>query len=252
MLNKKKLTDIIFLDIETTSQYPRFEDMPPELKTMFLKRFRKEIKEANLEKDGGSDTVIDYQIIEEIYSRNAPIHPEWGKIVCISALRVVNDIEYKYKTLSLTAETDKDILEAFLNKFPSISNEKVPEKAKDFLCAHAGLFFDFPFISKRMIINGIIPPPMFDFAESKPWERTHLIDTMAVWSFGSNNNVSMELMCHIFGVQTPKTDISGADVKDVFWIEKDLKRISDYCEQDVLALATCYLRIKGIKNNLTK
>jgi hypothetical protein len=47
-------------------------------------------------------------------------------------------------------------------------------------------------------------------------------------------------------------DFSGEMVKDAFWIGKECKKIADYCEQDVLALASCYLKMKGITNQLTK
>jgi predicted PolB exonuclease-like 3'-5' exonuclease len=104
-----------------------------------------------------------------------------------------------------------------------------------------------------MIINGIELPAMFDFSESKPWDLVHFIDTKVVWKFGSyDNNVSLDLLCATLGVESPKTDMSGDKVKDVFWIEKDLKKIAEYCEGDVYALASCYLKMKNIQTKLTK
>jgi hypothetical protein len=94
---------------------------------------------------------------------------------------------------------------------------------------------------------------MFDFSESKPWDLVHFIDTKVVWKFGSyDNNVSLDLLCATLGVESPKTDMSGDKVKDVFWIEKDLKKIAEYCEGDVYALASCYLKMKNIQTKLTK
>ncbi|MFM7194795.1 MAG: hypothetical protein ACKOYP_08470 [Bacteroidota bacterium] len=38
------------------------------------------------------------------------------------------------------------------------------------LCAHNGKEFDFPYLCRRMIINGIPLPPSLDLSGRKPWE----------------------------------------------------------------------------------
>lgn len=247
MLTKKPIENVLFLDIETTSQYPRFEDMPVNLKVLFLKRFAKDYK--SLQEEGEDDAIT----VEKLYNNKAPLYAEWGKIVCISVLRIKDPKEYKYSVISFYGEDEKELINSFLNKITTVSNCESISKAKDYLCAHNGINFDFPFIAKRMIINGITPPVMFDFAESKPWDLVHFIDTKVVWKYGVyDNNVSLDLLCSIFGVKSSKTDFSGEMVKDAFWIGKEYKKIADYCEQDVLALASCYLKMKGITNQLTK
>jgi predicted transcriptional regulator len=35
------------------------------------------------------------------------------------------------------------------------------------------------------------------------------------------------------GIESPKEDIEGSKVHGVFWKEKSLERIKDYCERDV-------------------
>jgi len=249
MLNKKPLNNIIFLDIETTSQCPRFEDLSPSLKVLFLKKFKDDYSKVRSVNPSKSDE----ELIETLYSSKAPLFAEWGKIICISMLRITDVSKLTYKIGSIALDNEKDLLEKFLVLTPKISTAKLPEKAEDYMCAHAGLLFDFPFMAKRMIINGIELPAAFDFAETKPWERMHLIDTLDVWKFGQYDGAaSLDLLCSVFGVKSSKSDMNGADVKDVYWKDKDLKRISEYCEQDVLALASCYLKMKGIKGELTK
>jgi hypothetical protein len=46
----------------------------------------------------------------------------------------------------------------------------------------------------------------------------------------------------ILGIDSPKDDISGADVGRVFWKEQGLERIRQYCEKDVLT--TCQVLLK--------
>ncbi|TNV71653.1 hypothetical protein FGO68_gene13143 [Halteria grandinella] len=78
----------------------------------------------------------------------------------------------------------------------------------------------------------------------KPWEIPH-IDTMELWKFGDYKSfVSLELLAHLFKVPTPKDDIDGSMVSSIYYIEKDLQRIVDYCEKDVLTLANIFRRMR--------
>lgn len=254
MLNRKPLNQIIFLDIVTTSQYPSFIEMPDKLQQLFIRKFENELHKESMTAEAWKEHLT------TLYAEKAPLYAEFGKIVCISGLRLLyNDSEgsgdIKYKVLSITGDNDKDILTQFLAKFKSLNTTKAPE---DYLCSWAGTFFDFPFIVKRMIINGIIPPPMFDFAESKPWDRVHLIDPMDTWRFGGNGSTSLDLACHTFNVDNSH-ELNGEMIGTTFHQTKDaehkkinIAKIADYNEKQVLAMATLYLRMKGITNNLTK
>ena len=54
----------------------------------------------------------------------------------------------------------------------------------------------------------------------------------------------MELLAHVFGVPTPKDDIDGSMVAEIYYKEKDLPRIVTYCEKDVLTLANVFRRMR--------
>ena len=54
----------------------------------------------------------------------------------------------------------------------------------------------------------------------------------------------MELLAHVFGVPTPKDDIDGSMVAEIYYKEKDLSRIVTYCEKDVLTLANVFRRMR--------
>ncbi len=105
------------------------------------------------------------------------------------------------------------------------------------LCAHNGKEFDFPYIARRMLINGIQIPKVLQVAGKKPWE-TNFIDTMELWKFGDYKSyTSLDLLCAILDIPTPKDDINGSEVGRVYWQENDLERIKTYCQKDVLAIA---------------
>jgi hypothetical protein len=97
-----------------------------------------------------------------------------------------------------------------------------------------------------MLVNGIKLPTILDMAGKRPWEVQHL-DTMELWKFGDYKHyTSLELLTAIFDIPTPKDDIDGSQVADVYWKEKDLERIAVYCEKDVLATAQLLRRYMGL------
>ena len=210
--------NILFLDIETVPQYPEFEQVSDEMKYFWEKKAQK----INSEKDSNP---------AKIYER-AGIYAEFGKIVCISVGFINND------TLRLKSfYGDDEIL--ILEEFKSLVVKSYSALDK-YLCAHNGKEFDFPYIARRMLINGISLPPALNLTGKKPWEIKHL-DTMDMWRFGDYKNyTSLALLTQIFSIPSPKDDIDGSMVGKVYWQDKDCKRIAKYCEKDVIAIAQLY------------
>ena len=113
------------------------------------------------------------------------------------------------------------------------------------ICGHNVKEFDVPFICRRMLINGIALPAFLDLSGAKPW-KTPLIDTMELWRFGDYKSfTSLKLLCAIFGIPTPKDDIDGSQVADVYYNDHDVQRIAFYCEKDVVATAQVFLKMNG-------
>ena len=113
------------------------------------------------------------------------------------------------------------------------------------LCAHNGKEFDFPYLCRRMIINNIPIPAILNMAGKKPWEVNHL-DTMELWKFGDfKNYTSLNLLAHTLGIPTPKDDIDGSRVWEVYWKDKDMNRIVTYCQKDVITVTQILLRMMG-------
>jgi hypothetical protein len=53
------------------------------------------------------------------------------------------------------------------------------------------------------------------------------------------------LLAAIFDIPTPKDDIDGSQVANVYYNEKNLPRIVHYCTKDVLTVAQIFRRYRG-------
>jgi hypothetical protein len=93
-----------------------------------------------------------------------------------------------------------------------------------------------------MMVHGLELPRALQIAGKKPWEVPHL-DTMELWKFGDYKYyTSLKLLTHTLNIPTPKTDIDGSQVAEVYYRDNNLERIVRYCEQDVMAVAQVILR----------
>lgn len=228
MLEKLLPEHVLYIDIETVPLYENLDCVPEKMQQLWIKKARQIGKED--------------ETADELYNR-AGIYAEFGKIVCISAgmiFRKGNERAYRVK--SYYGHDECLILQEFsdlLNRFMKNPLHK--------LCAHNGQEFDFPFIARRMLINGLPLPPVLDIAGAKPWEiKEVMIDTLQLWKFGDYKHYSsLDLLCTIFNIPTPKDDIDGSQVADIYYKTADIRRISRYCEKDTFAIAQLLLRYKG-------
>ncbi|HEY4151146.1 MAG TPA: 3'-5' exonuclease [Chitinophagaceae bacterium] len=228
MASGAPLHSILFLDIETVSQQPAFDGLAEEWKELWTRKA--EILLRNKEAD----------TIESIYSR-AGIYAEFGRIICISCGFLQGSGDEKKLVLKSFYGDDEKIL---LREFADMLRKWAAEPSK-YLCAHNGKEFDFPYLCRRMVVNGVAIPGVLHTPGRKPWEVNHL-DTMELWKFGDfKNYTSLNLLAHTLGVPTPKDDIDGSMVGDVYWKDKDLQRIVTYCQKDVITVAQVYLRLFG-------
>ncbi|MCD6557096.1 MAG: 3'-5' exonuclease [Bacteroidales bacterium] len=223
MLNQIKNTQILFLDIETVPSCADFNDLSPLMQKLWEKKANYLIKSEE-------------ETPSSIYQK-AGIYAEFGKIICISAGFFTGNT-FRLKSFYGNDETK------ILNNFNSLLNKSynTPDK---YLCAHNGKEFDYPYIARRMLINDITLPEILNLAGKKPWEIKHL-DTLELWKFGDYKHyTSLELLTTIFNIPTPKDDIDGSMVAEIYYKEKDIKRIAVYCEKDVVAVAQLYLKYKN-------
>ena len=106
--------------------------------------------------------------------------------------------------------------------------------------------FDIPFICRRLLIKGLPIPPFLDFQNMKPWE-TNMIDTFQYWRFGDYKHfTSLKLLAAALNVPSPKDDIDGSQIAQVFYEEKNIERIKTYCIKDVVTLIRIYQCLRGL------
>ena len=231
MLEKVSLDKVLFLDIETVPAFPDIEQAPEEYKKLWEKK-AEQLKEKEKE-----DITP-----EELYEK-AGIYAEFGKIICISVGYLSNDKgSRQFRVKSFFGHDEKIILENFCKLLDSSFNSRF-----SFLCAHNGKEFDFPYLTRRIIINHIPVPEALETYGKKPWEIEYFLDTLQMWRFGDYKSyTSLALLCYVLGIPTPKDDIEGKDVWRVYYLDNDLERIVNYCEKDVLAVARLFLRFKSM------
>ena len=222
------LQNILFLDIETVPQYSCYDELPQDWKKLW------DLKSVYLLRNKEIETSV------TIYER-AGIYAEFGKIICISCgFLQGHGNEKKLSIKSFHGDDEKLILFQFcemLNRWGN-GNSK-------FLCAHNGKEFDFPFLCRRLVINELPIPELLKLSGKKPWEVNHL-DTLDLWKFGDYKNyTSLNLLACTLNIPTPKDDIDGSMVWTTYWNDKDLERIVNYCQKDVLTVAQVYLKMHG-------
>lgn len=229
MLNDIRKENILFIDVETVPQYKSYESLPDSKKKFWDHKAALESKKLGAHED---------QSAEVLYKR-AGIYSEFGKVICISSgyIKTNNGISSLY-IKSFYGHDERTVLTNFAEMISKLSPSW-------YLCAHNGKEFDFPYLCRRMVINGLEIPATLDLAGKKPWEVKHL-DTMELWKFGDYKSyVSLDLLADIFNIPSPKDDIDGSMVGEVYYVENNLERIVEYCSKDVTTLAQVLLRFKG-------
>ena len=222
-----RLENVLFLDIETVPVTRDYQMLNEHMQELWDKKVALPVKNEE-------------GLPEELWERGG-LYAEFGKIICISA-GIFSSLEEprRFRIKSFAGDDEAEILKGFsllLKKFR-------PAKELN-LCAHNGKDFDFPFIGRRMIINGLPVPGVLDVAGKKPWE-VHFLDTMELWKFGAYRHyISLALMAEILDIPNPKDDIDGSQVGKVYYDDGDINRIVRYCEKDVLTVAQILLKLRG-------
>lgn len=237
---------MFIIDIETVAQYPHWGAVPEQVKKLFLQRFRHEVAWE----EGGLNIMID-----DFYRLKGALHAEFGKIVSIAIGILTKE---QLRVMTLCGSNERLILEKAYEVIKFTEREENEPNARKHILAHNGLEFDFPFMSRRYMIHKLGIPKRLDVYKVKTWEQL-LDDTMKLWSGSAwNYKISFELLCHCLGVESPKGEMTGADVHDIYYsmfnengdinVMKEteaLGKIAKYNQGDVVALAHCVRELTG-------
>lgn len=221
--------NILFLDIETVACAERHDLLDERMKVQWARK-------ANFFRQR-NEALTD----AELFLERAGIYSEFGKIITIAIGKFTENEkgERGLKTKCFCNHDEGILLQEFKAALEKMDQPQLR------LCAHNGKEFDFPYISRRMLINGIPLPSAFDLSGKKSWEIPHL-DTLEMWKFGDYKHyTSLDLLAAIFNIPTSKGDIDGSKVNEVYYRDRDLKKISDYCVGDVVVGAQLFLKMKA-------
>lgn len=224
-----ELRDILFLDIETVACTDTFQSLDERLKVQWSR------KAGFLKREEGLTD-------EDLFHQRAGIYAEFGKIICIAVGKLYDTEsgEIGLKTKAYFGHDEKKILLDFNTLLEKMEGATVR------LCAHNGKEFDFPYMSRRMLIHGISLPAALNLSGRKPWETPHL-DTMEMWKFGDYKHyTSLDLLTAIFNIPSSKSDMDGSQVNAVYYRDKNLDKIKTYCVSDVVVLTQLYLKMKNL------
>lgn len=221
--------NLFFIDIETVSCCEKFELLSDDWKELWSEKISKALPD--------NTTPAEY------YPKRAAIMAEFAKVVCISFGYLTTDKgKPQLRIKSFFSEDEKEILEKFIETVC-----KLQEKNNKWcFTGHNIKEFDIPFLCRRILINNILIPDCFNFQAMKPWD-VPVLDTLHLWRFGDYKHyTSLKLLAATLGVPSPKGDIDGSRVGEVYWTEKDLHRIANYCQKDVATVANIILRFKNL------
>ena len=164
------------------------------------------------------------------WEEKAHFYPEFCKIVCVS-YGYFNKGEFIIK--SLYGEDERKLLEPIPELFDKVNQSGY------ILCGAAIQRYDMPWLSKRLMANGLIPPKNLNVYGKKPWE-VEIFDIMQVWGQGNSQEsyTPMELIAASLNIESSKNDLSGSKVAEAYF-NGELERIKKYCEEDV----SCTMKI---------
>jgi len=215
----------LFFDIETSTEYKdihEFESLDPiGFKVFNNKQKKKSVYDKSWDKP-----------LEELYPMKGPLLHEYNKIVCISMSHFIND-EWIIKSFH---GDETDILNKFNKVIINANNNNFS------LGGYNITGFDIPLLNKKYFKYGIKLPFLLRVEGKKPWEM-NLIELSDIWKAGSREYSSLEEVCYVLGVESPKQKISGADVYEYFHQKNDIQTIVEYCENDVRASVEVALKL---------
>jgi 3'-5' exonuclease len=219
-MNSPKNT--VYFDIETAGRYPdlkTLEEKDPRAFTLFSKK---------VERKKGSHASWEGKL-NEVYERKAPLLPQYGRIICISA-GYLKEEEFIMK--SFTGD-EKKIINDSWKLFNNISNLGYA------LCGFNIKKFDIPWLFHKYVSYGLKIPNIINHVGVKPWEM-NLIDLFEIWS--AVEYPSLDETCYELEVETPKQEMDGSMCHQQFYVG-EIAKITRYCELDTQVCYDLYQKI---------
>lgn len=211
--------NLFYFDIETAGQYKNlneFEISDERGSNLFKKKYDKNPFMSER-----------HNSVYDAYLEYSPIFSTFGKIVCISFGYFHDKNEKGYTVMSITGEEKEIVLE--FNKLL----QKVSQKGM-YLSGYRITSFDIPWVLHKLNKYNIIPSKIIDIYGNKPWD-IHVVDLADEWKQKFKYYNTFDEVTYELDIDSPKDDIDGSMVHDIYWNNNDINRIKTYCEKDVFA-----------------
>lgn len=266
--NKKAISpeQCIFLDIETVSGEKSFNNLSSDLQLRWINKVEKWIKYSDSSKAKILDAVFqefeskennfDPNLLFDIYKKYqnsnpieqynqvAGLYPEFGKIICISIGSFKNK---EFQKISFVG-AERDLLANFQFGINKTYERLIKEFGDVWVVGHNVSFFDIPYITKRMAINGLLIPSFLHQAFIQPWNKK-IIDTANEWRVGNTTgDATMETIMVILNMKNPKNGVvSGENMTNYYYSDSfDINEVVLYCEEDVQSVKNLFVYLQNL------
>jgi len=207
--------NLLYFDIETAGKYKDFQTFKD-----------LDLRGANLfEKKANKHRWLEIDTIEEAYLNKSPLHPEFNVIVCLTY--GYEDSREGFRVKSFTGD-EKEILKNSNKIWTNFIK-------KNYIgCGYNIKRFDLPLLNIKHYQHNVPMHNILDIKDKKPWDIQHA-DIFEKWNHGFNSFVSLDEVCYVLGIESPKDNMKGSDVHKEFYAG-NIDRIVKYCEGDVKVL----------------
>lgn len=216
---------IVAIDIETVRIAENFEDLDMGFQSAW---------EYKNKQDGKIPAKVE---LADLWQRTSSLYAEFSKICAVSLAYL--DPKGILVCKEFYGKNEKELLSSL-----SITlNNMQAHNPLYRLVGHASKFFDYPFTSKRYIINELDIPNCLDSTNLKPWEGMNLC-TNDLWKCGGTGaGSSLQALCNVLQVPISKIDIVGDEVGTTYY-RGELPRIGRYCSLDSIATFNVFRKFK--------
>ena len=221
---------ILSIDIETVAK-KKYSELSERELSIWRSRTKNRFKECEISEIAENNFCNKYE-------NNAGFYPEFSEVVCISIY--AKDVCRSFTCID-GVDNELQILKYFA--------EAIAELKPTHLLGHNIKTFDIPYLIHKYMQHQISCPAIFKkgfgilnknmITTPKPWELDIYIDTMQLFRSLSSEYYSLDAICLLLNIPTPKKQMSGSQVAENY--PHNIAKIAKYCEADCKAVAAIYI-----------
>lgn len=167
--------------------------------------------------------------------RKTALNGGYGQIYCIGM--AINN----YEPHIIRLESEAEMLQHFFAVIENAIKTNNTHKGAVMFIGH-NIEWDLRFLYQRCVINGVMPTVELIHNKYSP----NIFDTMQQWA-GYGNRISLDELCQILNIPTPKQGIDGSQVWDFIQQGKG-EEVMAYCSSDVSAVRAIHHHLTFAEN----